>query len=147
MTSNSRNTFEARFRTCPGTLKERQPERPLQFSRGDFVENGRGVCRLGAGLAREPGQSLGGLREAVGPHAEPLAREPLKASRQRLPMSWLARVLAVGFDAFRLQRQIRHRTPIAVAIRCTVPHEGYVARSRCARVRMAPYQHRAPPLS
>jgi len=53
--------------------------RDREFSRGEVIETRQGVCRLGAGLARELGQHSPTLREAVGPHAERLARELLKA--------------------------------------------------------------------
>ena len=46
--------------------------RDREFSRGEVVETRQGVCRLGAGLARELGQHSPALREAVGPHAERL---------------------------------------------------------------------------
>ena len=48
--------------------------RDREFSRGEVVETRQGVCRLGAGLARELGHHSQALREAVGPHAERLAR-------------------------------------------------------------------------
>jgi hypothetical protein len=66
--------------------QETTPERPLQFSRGEVIEGREGVCRLGAGLARELGQHSGALREAVGPHAENLARELLKAPDHQTPL-------------------------------------------------------------
>lgn len=49
-----------------------------EFSRGEVVETRQGVCRLGAGLTQELGQHSPALREAVGPHAERLARELLQ---------------------------------------------------------------------
>lgn len=58
-----------------------------EFSRGDVVETRQGICRLGPGLARELGARSHGLREAVGPHAERLARELLKAPDHPTPLT------------------------------------------------------------
>jgi hypothetical protein len=58
-----------------------------EFSRGDFAETRQGVCRLGAGRARELGQHSSALREAVGPHAERLARKLLKAPDHPTPLT------------------------------------------------------------
>jgi CRISP-associated protein Cas1 len=58
-----------------------------EFSRGEVVETRRGVCRLGAGLARELGRHSPFLREAVGPNAERLARELLKAPDHPTPLT------------------------------------------------------------
>ena len=61
--------------------------RDRELSRGEVVETRQGVCRLGAGLARELGQHSPTLREAVGPHAERLARELLKAPDHPTPLT------------------------------------------------------------
>jgi len=61
--------------------------RDRQFSRGEVIETRQGVCRLGAGLARELGQHSGAMREAVGLHAERLARELLKAPDHPTPLT------------------------------------------------------------
>lgn len=59
--------------------------REREFSRGEVVETRQGVCRLGAGLARELGQHSPALREAVVPHAERLAQGLLKTPEHPTP--------------------------------------------------------------
>jgi CRISPR/Cas system-associated endonuclease Cas1 len=61
--------------------------RDREFCRGEVVETRQGVCRLGAGLARELGEHSPVLREAVGRHAEQLARELLKAPDHPTPLT------------------------------------------------------------
>jgi len=61
--------------------------RDREFNRGEVVETRQGVCRLGAGLARELGQHSPALREAVGPHAERLARKLLRAPEHPTPLT------------------------------------------------------------
>lgn len=61
--------------------------REREFSRGDVVETRQGACRLGTGLARELGQHSPALREAVGPHAERLARDLLRAPDHPTPLT------------------------------------------------------------
>jgi hypothetical protein len=46
-----------------------------------------GVCRLGPTLARKLGGRSDVLREAVGPHAERLARELVKAPNHPTPLT------------------------------------------------------------
>lgn len=55
--------------------------------RGDVVETREGVCRLGPQLARELGAHSHGLREAVAPHAESLARDLLNAPDHPTPLT------------------------------------------------------------
>lgn len=61
--------------------------RGRELRRGEVVETRQGVCRLGAGLARELGQHSPALREAVGPHAERLAQELLRAPDHPTPLT------------------------------------------------------------
>ena len=70
--------------------------RDRELSRGDVVETRQGVCRLGVGLARELGGHSIALREAVGPHAERLARELLKAPDHPTPLTRRGRRQRVG---------------------------------------------------
>jgi len=70
--------------------------RDREFSRGEVVETRQGVCRLGVGLARELGQHSGALREVVGPHAEQLARELLKAPDHPTPLTRRRRTERAG---------------------------------------------------
>ena len=133
--------------------------RDREFSRGEVVETRQGVCRLGSGLARELGQYSPPLREAVGPHAERLARELLEGpgssdtayAEETTPcqqgrMIALTRRLAVIFDAVGPQRQVRdphadrRGNPLHGAPRGVTSPALYV------RARMAPYPHQAPRL-
>ena len=67
-----------------------------EFSRGGVVETRQGVSRLGVGLARELGQHSPALREAVGPHAERLARDLLKTSNLPTPLTRRRRRMTVS---------------------------------------------------
>jgi CRISP-associated protein Cas1 len=58
-----------------------------ELARGEVVETRKGVCRLGPTLARQLGGHSDALREAVGPHAERLARELLKAPDHPTPLT------------------------------------------------------------
>jgi hypothetical protein len=61
--------------------------RKRDLSRDEVVQTRQGVCRLGPGLAQKLGQHSRALREAVGPHAERLARELLKAPGHPTPLT------------------------------------------------------------
>lgn len=61
--------------------------RKRELKRGEVVETRRGVCRLGPKLARELGIYSHALREEVGPHAEQLARDLLKAPDHPTPLT------------------------------------------------------------
>ena len=58
-----------------------------QLGRGEVYETRKGICRLGPTLARELGQHSDELREAVGPHAERLTRDLLKAPNHPTPLT------------------------------------------------------------
>jgi CRISPR-associated endonuclease Cas1 len=57
------------------------------FRRGDVLETRQGICRLGPDLARELGPHAHVFREAVGPHAERLARNLLGAEHHPTPLT------------------------------------------------------------
>jgi CRISPR-associated protein Cas1 len=58
-----------------------------ELGRRDVVETREGVCRLGPDLARELGRHSFGLRAAVAPHAESLARHLLRAPDHPTPLT------------------------------------------------------------
>jgi CRISPR-associated protein Cas1 len=58
-----------------------------ELERGEGVETRQGVCRLGTEMARELGIHAHSLRRAVGPHAERLVRDLLRAPERRTPLT------------------------------------------------------------
>jgi len=63
------------------------PDRRLVWTSMTSTRLARASAGWGAGLARELGQHSGVLREAVGPHAERLARELLRAPDHPTPLT------------------------------------------------------------
>jgi CRISPR-associated protein Cas1 len=59
--------------------------RPL--NRGDVLETRRGTCRLGRPLILELAAASDTFREALGPHAEHLARRLLKTAARPTPLT------------------------------------------------------------
>lgn len=87
----------------------------------EVVETRQGVCRLGSGLARELGCHSDALREAVGPHAERLARELLAAPDHPTPLTR------------RRRRGCERRLPSAPRLRTVrAPVAIFAAAPRCA---------------
>jgi CRISPR-associated protein Cas1 len=61
--------------------------RDRELGRKEVFETRKGVCRLGPTLARELGAHSEDLRNAVGPHAERLVRDLLKAPEHPTPLT------------------------------------------------------------
>lgn len=67
-----------------------------ELVRGEVVETREGVCRLGPRLCRELGTHSHALRDAIGPHAETLAKDLLNAPDYPTPLTGKRHRAAIG---------------------------------------------------
>jgi hypothetical protein len=106
-----------------------------EFSCGDVVETRQGVCRLGAGLARELGQHSRGLtgsgraaRGAVGPGVDEGAGSGA-VYEGAAPRDRRCKGVAVGLQAFGTARRISNLTILESPPRCWLEFTPAVAGS------------------